>query len=94
MKKVYIATYRSSEKRTVKVFGSDEEDAKKAAFAAYTYNGSMWYPNPAVDEIVEKVELDPDQVMNGPGVQPSVQTDYKAPTAVEVMNDQFAKKEG
>jgi len=86
MKQVYIATYKSGHKGPTKVFGSSVEDAKKAAFAAYTFTGSMWYPNPSIDDVVEKVELDPAQTMGGVGCQPSVQDEkYVPPTAKEVV---------
>lgn len=90
MKKVYIATLYG--KTPVKVFANDEEEAKKAAFAAHTYNSAMWHPNPPVDEVVTKVELDPDQIMNSVLMQPAVQVDYKGPTAREVIAEQFSNK--
>lgn len=94
MKQVYTVTYKSGLKGQTKVFGTNIEDAKKAAFAAYTYTGAMQNPNPSIDDIIEKIELDPNQTMNGARCQPSVQDDTYVPlTAKEILNSMFKKEE-
>jgi len=70
MKQVFVAKYRHGLKGPTKVAADDVESAKKAAFAAYAYTASMGYPGWRVDEVVESVELDPDQTLGGPGMQP------------------------
>lgn len=94
MKQVYTVTYKSGRKGQTKVFGTDVEDAKTAAFAAYTFTGSMRNPNPSADDIIEKIELDPTQTMGGVGCQPSVQDEtYAPPTAKEILDGMLKKED-
>lgn len=77
MKKVYKAKLKPG-LGACKVFAWDEEDAKRAAFATYLYNSAMRSPNPKIEDVVESVELDPDQAMDSCMIQPTTQMDCKS----------------
>lgn len=72
MKKVWNAKYRNGT-GSARVYGTDVDDAKKSAYALYTYTGAMSTKNFGIDEIVESVELAEDQVMMGNAVQQQVE---------------------
>lgn len=72
MKKVWNAKYRNGA-GSARVYGTDVEDAKKSAYALYTYTGAMSTKDFGINEIVESVELAEDQVMKGNAVQPQVE---------------------
>lgn len=74
MKKVYRAKLKPG-LGFCKVFAKDEEDAKRAALVTYLYNSAMCSPNPRVEDVVESVELDPDQVMDSCMMQPVAQVE-------------------
>lgn len=82
MKKVYKARLRQG-LGVCKVFAKDEEDAKRAALVTYLYNSRMCSPNPRIEDVVESVELDPEQVMDSYMMQPAAQTDCVPATAPE-----------
>lgn len=73
MKQVYTAYYKNALKGPTKVFAYDEAGAMKAAYAAYTYRAAMAYPSWKIESVVDRVELDLEQRMDGAGVQPTVQ---------------------
>ena len=72
MKKVWNAKYRNGT-GSARVYGTDADDAKKSAYALYTYTGAMSTKNFGIDEIVESVELAEDQVMRGNAVHQQVE---------------------
>lgn len=72
-KQVYIVHYKNRLKGFTKVFAENEAAARKAAFGAYLYHGPMHNPNWSVDDVIGSAELDPDQLMGGPGIQPTAQ---------------------
>jgi hypothetical protein len=88
MKKVYKAQLKHGF-GSCKVFAWDEEDAKKEALAAYLYNSAMSNPGPKIEDVVESVELDPDQSMNSIMMQPTVQVNCRS----LVAPGEFAGKE-
>lgn len=91
-KKVFIATYKPGLKEPTRVFAKDSKDAMKAAFAAYAYTTSMGFRNLKPEDVVESVKRDPDQVMRGNGMQPSVQVGCMPPTAAEILKEQFPRR--
>ena len=78
MKKVYIARFKHGLMGTCKVFAWDEDDARRAAFSAYTYNSYPRNPNPKIEDVVESVELDPDQLMDSQLGMPSTQCECRS----------------
>ena len=56
-----------------KIVAVGETGAMKAAYAAYTYRAAMAYPSWKIESVVDRVELDLEQRMDGCGVQPTVQ---------------------
>jgi hypothetical protein len=82
MKKVYRAKLKPG-LGFCKVFAWDEEDAKRAALVTYLYNSAMCSPNPRVEDVVESVELDPDQVMDSCMMQPTTQIDCRSMISVD-----------
>ena len=77
-KQVYIAHFKNRLKGPTKVFAWDELDAVKAAYSAYLYHACMHSPNAKIEDVVDRVELDPEQRMEGPGIQPAVQVRCRA----------------
>lgn len=77
-KQVYIVHFKNALKGPTKVFALDEADARKAGFAAFLYHSTMHSPNWRVEDVVDRAELDPEQVMDGPGAMPSVQVRCRA----------------
>lgn len=65
MKQVYVAYFRRGLGGPAKVLGDDEADAKKAAFAALRYHSDPYMPYAKIDDVVDRVELDPDQILGG-----------------------------
>lgn len=92
MKQIYIAYYKNGHKGPTKVLGTDEASAKKAALVAYRYMSSMANPGWSVDEVVERVELDPDQTMSGFGIQPCVQIPCRAPGSESYLPEGVYRK--
>lgn len=84
--KVFKATLRHGYGGPVKVTASDVEGARRAAYAAWTYNASSWFFMPAVDEVVESVEPDESGIVDSVMSQPSVHLDgYVRPTARDLF---------
>lgn len=83
MKKVYVAKFKHGLLGTCKVFAWDEADAMKAAFATYAYNAGMRHPSPKIEDVVESVELDPEQSMDSVTMQPASQFRCRSVSAPE-----------